>query len=778
MERAALPKPLRQLVSHSVATLGQVIREEAGEKTYQQIETIRRQMKTLRGKTGDAAQKILEKVHQACSNASPAVRIQIAHAFALKLEIINACENAYRTHRLHLKKRIYPKKTPDAIVFVLTAHPTESRSPEMIGLFYEIQTLLGKALTEEYAFFASEIKHLLKIAWKIPMAKNKRPTIRDEAHHIYSIIFRRPIIQSLIELRGRGVNFRLRTWIGGDKDGHPGVDEKAFLSSLTQSRNSIINHINDALIEIKKHIQYVQKNTQKTDASHQLLQAIFQLANQLHPLRKIVSQDGQQVVRFVKDLGEFVRRYKETIGASSAHIQTIRNITEIFPALVVPIEFRENAEVLHEQANHPEKEKIIRMCKTLRDISLGANPRWYVRGFVISMVQSSKDLLAAAKVINEIFPNLVIPLVPLFETRSALDHAKQILSETLQNGQFYHDVQSTWKNSMEIMVGYSDSAKELGAISSRVLIQETLFELDQFFKTKGIRAVFFHGSGGSIARGGGSIEEQISWWPERSRRFYKATVQGEMIQRTFSSSEIIKSVLLKIAQLEKIPAQKKAYKPSKMVKKFLSRCEEQYQKTVNDPDFFLVIENATAYRYLDLLKIGSRPSARKSRLSLQHIRAIPWVLCWTQTRVLFPTWWGLGTAFASLTKTEQQEVCNQFRKNPVLSSFTKLTAFTLQKVELDIWAMYLRQSNLPKSLIEQTIKTFQTEYQSALQFVRKVSGKRNLLWYRPWLGESIYLRSAMIHPLNILQMIALKTRDEALLRETTTGIACGMVTTG
>ena len=185
--------------------------------------------------------------------------------------------------------------------------------------------------------------------------------------------------------------------------------------------------------------------------------------------------------------------------------------------------------------------------------------------------------------------------------------------------------------------------------------------------------------------------------------------------------------------------------------------------------------DSTPYQYLDALKIGSRPSKRQTPGA--RLRAIPWVLCWTQTRALMPTWWGVGSSFEALSDKEKDELKALFQKDNLISSYFKALGFTLRKVELSIFEMYLRQRHDRKKALE-IVRRFEEEYEKALKCFHWVTGESELLWFRPWLSQSVYYRSSMIHPLNLAQLEALKRNDRELLRETVTGVACGMMTTG
>jgi phosphoenolpyruvate carboxylase len=195
-----------------------------------------------------------------------------------------------------------------------------------------------------------------------------------------------------------------------------------------------------------------------------------------------------------------------------------------------------------------------------------------------------------------------------------------------------------------------------------------------------------------------------------------------------------------------------------------------------------MVEEATPYRFLSALKIGSRPtkraSSQKGTLAVTSLRAIPWILCWTQTRVLFPTWWGTGRSWRAMLPAHQKKLKNEYKTNPLFRSFIHVLAFTVAKVELPIWDLYLSESNLAPAEAQRFKLEFAREYASTLHFFKELTGKADPLWFRPWLAESIHLRSPMIHPLNLLQILAEKDHDLPLLRVAVTGVASGMLTTG
>jgi phosphoenolpyruvate carboxylase len=211
---------------------------------------------------------------------------------------------------------------------------------------------------------------------------------------------------------------------------------------------------------------------------------------------------------------------------------------------------------------------------------------------------------------------------------------------------------------------------------------------------------------------------------------------------------------------------------------FAGKVANHYEKQIASADFLKVVEKATPYSFLNLIKIGSRPTKRSKTISISGLRAIPWIMCWTQTRILFPVWWGLGSAWEESTPEQRKALQRASKTHPVFKTYIKVLGFTLTKTELTIWRMYLQQSSLSSEQKAQAWQEFSAEYNKALRCAEALLGKNHLLAWRPWLEASIRLRSPMIHPLNLLQIIAMKNKDASLLRVTVAGISSGMMTTG
>ncbi|WP_413559279.1 phosphoenolpyruvate carboxylase [Bdellovibrio sp. HCB209] len=768
-----LPQELTKLVDWSVTELGKVIEFETGKSGFNRIERIRKYIKSPAAKS----LKGLQKLKQELSSLPEPEQYQIAHAFTLMLELINSCEAAYRTYRLKAEdtNTLKTKHAYGRVVHVLTAHPTESRNPNALYYFKKIQKLLERRLEKHADTDSSELNALLKWAWHIPMSKQRKPSVMDEAEYIYSLALQDEIINLYIQQRAEKHPFYIRTWVGGDKDGHPGVNDKTMLQSLNMSRGFLIKWLHGTLKEYSADL-HPQRAEELKKQTKQVLASIAKV-------RRIANDDAAKLHRMKDAFVKLMKLQIAQFGIESEALIRIETFLNVFPGLVVPLEIREDSSLVHEAVDQPSKKSAIsKMIKALARISPNHDPKFYVRGFVLSNCESVADIEAGMTLTKMHLGDYRLPVVPLFESAHSLSDCKAIVSEFLEKQKNKTVVKNKWSRKFEVMLGYSDSSKENGAFASRYLIKEALTQLEKLILSYDLIPIFFHGSGGSIERGGGSVEEQTAWWPRSALDTVKMTVQGEMIYRNYTSAEILDRQLDRImmARDSKISNRRKRINPAidKALKKMADSTKASYQETLREPDFLHMIELATPYAYLKDLRMGSRPSKRQGPVQLKSLRAIPWVLCWTQTRALFPTWWGVGKFWKSLSASEKALYRKAFQQSEVFSSYVKALGFTLEKADLNIFSLYLSESKLSEELQQKYLKEFHSEFNACKKAVREITGDRNLLWYRPWLAKSISLRSPLIHPLNILQLIALKERNVLLLRETVTGVASGMLTTG
>lgn len=761
-----IQKELKDLVFMSVKTLGEAVIEVHGRQLYREIERLRLRMKKVRGKEAAIVEREMNAVYRSLRKTDTEELRQIAKAFSLMLELINTCETAYRSH-LHESLRLSWESHPRALIYVFTSHPTESRSPHFLKLMEKIEGLLIQGLVSGLDSIHDELLYLLKIAVRVDLANNRKPQVKDEMDQIFHFVLGPKILLEQIGLRRQGMSVNFRTWLGGDKDGHPKVGPATMLESFTKSRKKFIEAIRDHLKNVSLELNLIHEGK----PARKELRAFLSSLSEIATVRK---GDGKRIERFKTKLRR-LREISDKCELVSPHLSDVEMLVRLYPALVLPLEIREDSELIR-TAVSDHRQPIYQMLLTLKEVSSGLNPKWYVRGFVISMCMTSEDMLAAIAITESALGDMLIPVIPLFENEKGLRGATDILSGTFRKLSLPREHKRRWEGLYEVMVGYSDSSKENGVLPARLLIERALFEIESFLLRHGLTPVFFHGSGGSTSRGGGSVLEQISWLPESALNIYKLTIQGEMVQRTFSNPRIMRSQVGKVIEgFENCKPNRPKHDP--VVHVLAGEIQNSYRELVKDPSFQELTSKATPYDFLDLLKMGSRPTKR-AQPGKFSLRAIPWILCWTQTRLLLPVWWGTGRGWMNLPGTEKKKFRKEFTTSPLLQTYMKNLGFTLAKVELGVWDFHLKHSELSSAEKRRWKRIITEELELSIRFFTEVTGQEDFTWYRPWLSESIYFRSSMIHPLNVIQKLALERKDHVLLRETVTGIACGMLTTG
>lgn len=769
-----LPAELKSLVNEVSHLWGEIILEEAGRDLFLRVESLRKYLKLFRQNNSlSKSTRLLEDLQKKMNQLSPRQWAQITHSFSVLLELTNICENSVRSQKIRVRQKSRTTHhIGNEIYLVLTAHPTESRAPETVETLNEIQKIISTGLFEKDRSLLENLKPQLRRLWHLRMAKQEKPEVRDEASYLYSILFKPETISQL--MGPSSDKLFLRTWVGGDKDGHPGVNEKVMLECLQGSRTHILKVLDHLFMKLENELLgFIQLSRgDLAEAAQRTLNNISPVKQKIRFLENLRDKDAIRVDQFKRAFHRLIQNTSPVLSKSLISLPEIQRLTQMFPSLVIPLELREDSQVFRDLSGPKNKVAIFRMLQQISRLSSKHDPRGYARGLIISMCEDINDLKGAEFFQKKAFAGkAALPIIPLFEKIEALEKGPSILKEWINLRKL---------KKIEVMLGYSDSSKEAGVLPSRIAIRKAIENFEALSnKVKGLEITYFHGSGGSVARGGGSLENQTAHWPQAAFDRYKVTLQGEMIQRTFSTPEIFDQYLSKVRYLGFQKRYRKNFRTSPVLLSFAEEITHFYRQSVSDPDFLEMVEQASAYRFLEQLRIGSRPSKRRKLEGISSLRAIPWILSWTQTRILLPDWWGFGTAYQHMNSQAKKELRKLARsQDPLLMSYLQQLGFTLAKVEPAIWFLYLKQSGLSQKNKDIFSKSFQKELALTLKAFRELTGKKDVLWFKPWLKESIRLRSPLIHPLNLAQLKAWKTGQSGLLREASVGIACGMLTTG
>ena len=421
---------------------------------------------------------------------------------------------------------------------------------------------------------------------------------------------------------------------------------------------------------------------------------------------------------------------------------------------------------------------------------------------IVSMTRGAADVLAAAVAARE--SGLVdvkrgiarLSFVPLLETVDELQAADRILDDLLSMPS-YRAIVAARGGVQEVMLGYSDSNKDGGIVTSQWSIHQAIRLLRDVAARHGVRLRLFHGRGGSVGRGGGPAHQAILSQPFGAvDGTVKLTEQGEVISDKYLLPGLARHnvELLLSATLEATLLHTRSRQPPETIERYdgamdltSSAARDRYRELIDEPslvDYFLA---ATPVRELSRLNIGSRPSSRpEANAGLDGLRAIPWVFGWTQTRQIVPGWFGLGTGIATARDAGHGDLLREMaREWWFMRALLSNVEMTLAKTDLTIARRYVdalvpEEHRSPLGLIEEELD----RTRDALEWVTEGDGP---LREHPILRRTLAVRDRYLHPMHALQVeLMVRSReadepdpgtDRALLL-TIDGIAAGLRNTG
>ena len=423
---------------------------------------------------------------------------------------------------------------------------------------------------------------------------------------------------------------------------------------------------------------------------------------------------------------------------------------------------------------------------------------------IISRTDGVSDMLEVALLLKESgllvpgeHPALAVNIVPLFETIADLRRCSAIM-DTLFTLPYYRKLLASRGNAQEVMLGYSDSNKDGGFLTSNWELYKAEVGLVKVFRRHGLPLQLFHGRGGTVGRGGGPSYQAILAQPPGSvNGRIRITEQGEVIASKYSDPDIGRRNLEAIAAatLEATvlapeePDAKQA--PWWDVMEALSeQAYRAYRHLVYEtPGFTQFFREATPIAEIAELRIGSRPASRKASWAIEDLRAIPWVFSWSLSRIMLPGWYGFGSAVQSLVDREGDKALallrDMHRDWPFLKALLSNMDMVLAKSDLGIASRYVALV-ADAALSERIFGRIRDEWQLTVRYLLEITGQSELLQTNPTLARSFRNRSPYIDPLNHLQIALLHRlrsgdREDKVKRAillTTNGIAAGLRNSG
>lgn len=407
--------------------------------------------------------------------------------------------------------------------------------------------------------------------------------------------------------------------------------------------------------------------------------------------------------------------------------------------------------------------------------------------YVISMTRAPSDVLAV-EYLQQAFGSS-LRVVPLFEEVATLEQAGEIMREIWAERA---SAANGTNASAEVMIGYSDSAKDGGRLAANWHLYRAQEAVVAAAREAGIELTLFHGRGGSIGRGGGPTHLAMQSQPPGSvDGRLRVTVQGEMIQAQFGLPEIaMRTLEVYITSVLEATLSPPAPAPAEwrtVMDHLAADAHATYRQIVyDDPRFLDYFYAATPEREIGLVPIGSRPAKRGGDAGVESLRAIPWVFAWTQTRLLLPSWLGTGEALdGARTRGEDAIVRDMARDWPFFRATLRLIEMALAEAEPAIAEAYDR------ALVPDALRGLGTDLRARLARARATvldaRGTRELLEDNPMLRRSISVRNPYVDPINLVQIALLShLRHDALVTDdlwkaflvTVNGIAAGMRNVG
>jgi phosphoenolpyruvate carboxylase len=644
--------------------------------------------------------------------------------------------------------------------------------------------------------------------------------------------------------------FRLGSWVGGDRDGNPHVTADVTRAAVDIQADHVLRALENAARRIGSTLSLATELAPPTDelrrsladdevAHPELFARMARSADRQPHRQKVVlaaervaatrTRNADLAYRSPDDLLADLAMVQRSLVAADApraaygELQHLIWQVETFGFHLAELEVRQHSSV-HEAAVAdllgtdalPAAEELDRLARdgwpelrpsddemttevlaTLRVMGL-LQDRWGPRActrYVVSFCSSAADLAAVPALARAAVGDrdLRLQVVPLFETGDDLRRCTEILDEWYALPGARAAVDDAGRR-LEVMLGYSDSAKDVGPLSATLLLYDAQAALAEWAGRHDVRLTLFHGRGGSLGRGGGPVNRAILAQPPRSvdHRF-KVTEQGEVVFARYGNrriavrhlEQVTSAVLLAGTQSVEERNAEAARRFASLAAAMEEASRTAYRALVETDGFAEFFAHVSPLEELSDLSLGSRPARRGSSgpRSLADLRAIPWVFAWSQTRCNLTGWYGLGSGLASIDDVEVLR--EAYREWPLFTALVDNAEMSLAKTDRGVAEGYLALGDRP-DLSERILLELDLSTSSVLA----VLGQERLLERRRVLGAAVDLRNPYVDALSHLQLRALsglragvddpdeEQRLRDLLLLTVNGVAAGLQNTG
>ena len=836
-DRAQLPKPMRRDVRLLGDMLGETIRDDVGQDLLDDVEKLRHAV--IEARLGDSAgDEIADLVGSWTLDRAE----QVARAFTVYFHLVNLAEEHQRIRILRERDtgeqpvreslsaaadQVRGQLGDLRVHLVLTAHPTEARRRAVVGALRRISELLqvvddDRNGAADRAEATRALREQVDLLWRTSQLRVKAMDPIDEVRTVMTAfdetLFRvvpgvyRELDRALSAQSGAQPTevpafIRFGSWVGADRDGNPFVTAQVTRETAIIQADHALRALEAATIRVGRSLTAYGSalRTELADAraAHPELLGELEARAPQEPFRAYLLYAAQRLAatrtRFA-DLAyrrpeEFIadlRVVQNALAAAGAVRQAYGELqhliwqAETFGFHLAELEVRQHSEVHARTLADPESAQAEEVLATIRAVAW-IQDRFGIEAchrYVVSFTRSADDIAAVyelARLAGGRPP--VLDVIPLFESAQDLENAPDVLSAMLALAPVQERLAANGRR-LEAMLGYSDSAKELGPASATLRLYQTQGRLAAWAREHDIKLTLFHGRGGALGRGGGPAGRAVlAQAPGSVAGSFKVTEQGEVIFARYGQPAIAKrhleqvssAVILASFSSEQAVDHSLGFTDTATVVDDAARAS--FRQLVEADGFASWFARISPLGEIGGLRIGSRPAKRgllaEADMDLADLRAIPWVFAWSQTRLNLPGWYGLGSGLAAVGDIDRLR--DMYRSWPLFGSLMDNAEMSLAKTDRSIASRYLALGGRDDL---------------TMRLVLEVTGHDRLLADRLVLSRAVTLRDPYVDALSYLQLRALAAlrsagsdpadhdQLERLLLLSVNGVAAGLQNTG
>ena len=665
---------------------------------------------------------------------------------------------------------------------VLTAHPTQFYPGTALGIITDLTACIEKGDLES----AHNLLHQLGLT---PFFQAKKPTPYEEAvrqswylEHVFFEALPRLALRvsssTGVTLETAAGLFSVGFWPGGDRDGNPYVDSSTTLRVARRLRLTLLRCYRRAFRQLRRRITFKGLDIELDALQSQVEEAILDIDSQVFDDEGVLEELEAIEGRVRRDFGglhvEDIARLRVAILMFGRHFASIdirqdsRVLRMSADALGLPEGMEDLLATRRVEPMAEETDDVVRdawnVMESIREIQQLNGPRGCHR-FIISNCRGAEDVIRLFTIARHACEGgeKGIDFVPLFETVEDLAGAPEQMCLLLRTGAYREHV-SARGDVQHVMLGFSDGTKDGGYLRANWSIHQAKEQLSAVCREAGLEVVFFDGRGGPPARGGGNTHRfYASLGPDVETREVQTTKQGQTISSNFgtsrSASYNLELLLTAGIQHRVIQPEQCRWTPAQRVlmDELAERSHAEYSALKAHPVFMEYLSTYGTLKHYGDTNIASRPTSRKQDgpLTLDDLRAIPFVGSWSQLKQNVPGFFGIGTALSSLDKEGRlEEAAELYRNQPLFAALLENSMQSMRKCNFALTA-HLEKDERFGDLW----RTVRSEFELTSTLILRLTGQSELMELTPAISQSINLRESIILPLLVIQQAALQWLD-------------------